>query len=58
VNPELAAIGMAQAVRELTQHAQAEVFQDRQHVGQRQRGVGVVQLAMQLALADTWPSGW
>ncbi|MNO19958.1 hypothetical protein D3C76_97020 [compost metagenome] len=51
VNPELAATVVAQAVRELTQHAQAEVFQDRQHVGQRQRGIGVVQLAVQHALA-------
>ena len=51
MDPELTAIGMTQTVRELTQHTQAEVFQDRQHVGQRQRGVGVVELAMQLALA-------
>ncbi|CRM91320.1 hypothetical protein [Pseudomonas sp. 22 E 5] len=51
MDPELAAIGVAQAIRELAQHAQTEVFQDRQHVGQRQRRVGVVELAMQLTLA-------
>ncbi len=51
VNPEFAAVGVAQAIREFTQYAQAEVFQNRQDVGQRQRRVGVIQLAMQLALA-------
>ncbi|VXC89677.1 hypothetical protein PSEUDO9AZ_20590 [Pseudomonas sp. 9AZ] len=51
VNPELAAIGAAQFVRELAEHAQAEVFQNRQHVRQRQRRIGVVQLAVQLLLA-------
>lgn len=52
VDPELAATGMAQAVGELAEHAQAEVFQDRQHVRQRQRRIGVVQLAVQLALTE------
>ena len=51
VNPELAAISAAQFVRELAQYAQAEVFQNRQHVRQRQWRVGVVQLAVQLLLA-------
>ncbi|RMN69924.1 hypothetical protein ALQ54_05713 [Pseudomonas syringae] len=51
VNPELATVGMVQAVRKLAQHAQAKVFQNRQHVGQRQRCVGVIQLAMQLLAA-------
>src|SRR3989344_1476097 len=51
VNPELAAISAAQFVRELAQYAQAEVFQNRQHIRQRQRRVRVVQLAVQLLLA-------
>ena len=51
VNPELAAIGAAQLVGEFAKHAQAEVLQDRQDIGQRQRRVGVVQLAVQLLLA-------
>ena len=54
VDPELTAVGMTQTVRELAQHAQAQVFQNRQHVGQRQRRVGVVQLAMQF-LASALP---
>ncbi len=54
VNPELAAVLPAQAEGEFTEHAQAEVFQDRQHVGQRQRRVGVIELAVQqlVALAE------
>ncbi len=52
VDPELAAAGVAQAVRELTEHAQAEVFQDRQHVRQCQRRIGVVELAVQRALTE------
>ncbi|RMR97177.1 hypothetical protein ALP75_200938 [Pseudomonas syringae pv. actinidiae] len=48
MNPEFATIGVVQAIRELAQYAQAKVFQNRQHVGQRQRRVGVIQLAMQL----------
>ena len=51
VNPELTAAVVAQAIREFTQYAQAEVFQDRQYIGQRQRRVGVIQLAVQLTLA-------
>ena len=51
VNPELAAILAAQAVGELAQHPQAEVFQNRQHIRQRQRRIGVVELAVQLRLA-------
>ncbi|MDT4823321.1 hypothetical protein FQZ97_565440 [compost metagenome] len=51
VDPVLAAVLARQAIGELTEHAQAEVFQDRQHVGEGQRGVGVVQLAVQLLLA-------
>ena len=50
VDPELATIGVTQAVRELTQHAQTQVFQDRQDIGQCQRGISVIQLAMQFAL--------
>ncbi len=52
VDPVLTATGMAQPVRELAEYAQAEVFQNRQHIGQRQRRVHVVQLAVQDALAD------
>ncbi len=52
MNPVFAAIGVAQSIGELSQHAQAEVFQNRQYVRQRQRGVGVVQLAVQGALAN------
>ena len=51
VNPELAAILAAQAVGELAQHPQAEVFQNRQHIRQRQRCIGMVELAVQLRLA-------
>ncbi|MCY1495959.1 hypothetical protein D9M68_298730 [compost metagenome] len=50
MDPVLAAVLAHQPIGELAEHAQAEVFQDRQHIGQRQRGVGVVQLAMQLLL--------
>ena len=67
MDPELTAIGVTQAIRELAQHTQAEVFQDRQHVGQRQRRIGVVELAMQFTLAgdlaqrlieSSSPAGW
>ncbi|MNZ40972.1 hypothetical protein D3C78_585090 [compost metagenome] len=47
VDPELAAVLTAQAERVLAVHPQAEVLQDRQQVRQRQRGVGVVDLAVQ-----------
>ena len=50
VNPELAAVLVTQAIGEFTQHAQAEVFQDRQDIRQRQRRIGMVELAMQLLL--------
>ncbi|MNH04585.1 hypothetical protein D3C79_638850 [compost metagenome] len=50
--PELTAAGMAQPIGELAQHAQAEVFQDRQDIRQRQRRVGVVQLAVQGTFGD------
>ena len=39
---------MTQAIREFAQYTQAKVFQNRQHVGQRQWRIGVIQLAMQL----------
>ncbi len=52
VDPVLTTAGVTQAIRELAQHAQAEVFQNRQHVRQRQRGVGMVQLAVQQAFAQ------
>ncbi|MDT4802000.1 hypothetical protein FQZ97_347150 [compost metagenome] len=48
MDPEFAAVLLLQAVGELAEHAQAEVLEDRQHVRQRQRRVGVVQLAVQL----------
>lgn len=51
VDPVFTAVLVAQAVGEFAEHAQAEVLQDRQDVGQGQRGVGVVQLAVQLLLA-------
>ena len=54
MDPELTAIGMPQTVRELAQHAQAEVLQNRQDIGQGQRRIGVIQLAMQL-LTGTLP---
>ncbi|KAF1050668.1 MAG: hypothetical protein GAK43_02725 [Stenotrophomonas maltophilia] len=50
VNPVLAATGVVQAIGELAEHAQAEVLQDRQHIGQRQRRIRVVELAVQLLL--------
>ncbi len=56
VNPEFAAISAAQLVGELAKHAQAEVLQNRQHVGQRQRCIGVIQLAVQLL--PVWANGW
>ncbi len=51
MDPEFTAVLAGQAVGKLAQHAQAEVLQDRQHVGQRQRRVGVVELAVQQLLA-------
>ena len=52
VDPVGAAVTLAQPVGILAQHPQAEVLQDRQHVGERQRLVGVVDLAAQLVRAQ------
>ena len=56
VNPVLTAVPVAHVEGELAQHAQPEVFQNRQHVRQRQRRVGMVELAVQLPVPlGQWP---